>query len=380
MPDRWTACLDLSSRCRTQHGAIAIGILPGEGVGPEVTQCALQILRTVTESAGVATDVCEGGLIGRDAEQTCGIPLSDEVVRFCEGVFARGGAVLHGPGGGRFVYDLRKQFDLFLKISPLQSAMAAPDAGRLKPEAAHGVDMLITRENTGGLYQGSWHEGNGAPGKRWAEHHARYSEQQVRRFLRASARLAKNRRGELTVVWKESGVPTISRLWRDCAYDAADEFGVQARMVDIDLMAYRLIQEAQAFDVVAAPNLFGDVLADLGAVLLGSRGASFSGNFSPTGDAVYQTNHGAAYDLAGLDRANPVGHILALAMMLRETFSLEREARAIELAVRSIWGEGCRTEDLAAPGAQVVGMREMGERIARRAVQILDDGQRSGSP
>jgi len=123
--------------------------------------------------------------------------------------------------------------------------------------------------------------------------------------------------------------------------------------------------------VIAAPNLFGDVLADLGAVLLGSRGVSFSGNYSPRREAVYQTNHGAAYDIARTDRANPVGQILSLAMMLRESFGLPREAEAIEAAVRWVWRDGWRTEDVATPAARIIGTREMSARIADKAAEIV---------
>jgi 3-isopropylmalate dehydrogenase len=130
---------------------------------------------------------------------------------------------------------------------------------------------------------------------------------------------------------------------------------------------------------VAAPNLFGDVLADIGAALLGSRGVSFSGNFSEAGNAAYQTNHGAAYDLAGSDRANPVGQILSLAMMLHESFGLGEEAAAIRHAIRSVWREGFRTEDVAAGGLCVVGTREMGFRVAERAAEMLQSHHRSTS-
>ena len=143
-------------------------------------------------------------------------------------------------------------------------------------------------------------------------------------------------------------------------------------MVDIDLMAYRLVKEAGAFDVIAAPNLFGDVLADLGAALLGSRGISYSGNYSGRGNAIYQTNHGAARDLAGTDTANPAGQILSAAMMLRENFAFDREASSIEAAIQSVWKEGWRTQDVAVPGSRVVGTREMGARVAERAVAILE--------
>jgi len=320
----------------------------------------------------------QGGAIGKLAEARCGTGLSQEVLGFCEAVFAAGGAVLSGPGGGRFVYDLRQRLDLFFKISPLRLANALPDAGRLKPAAISGLDVLLTRENTGGVYQGRWFELEWNPRRgRGAEHHFGYSEAQVRRFLTASALLARQRRGKLTVVWKEAGLPTVSRLWRECAEDVAAARGVRLELVDIDLMAYRLIQEGPSFDVVAAPNLFGDVLADLGAVLLGSRGLSFSGNYTSRGEAVYQTNHGAARDLAGADQANPAGQIFAAAMMLRESFHRPREAAAIEDAVQWVWRQGWRTPDVAGEGSQVIGTREMGRRIAERALQLVGGAARA---
>jgi len=210
------------------------------------------------------------------------------------------------------------------------------------------------------------------PGRRVARHQFDYEESQVRRFLHASARLAKQRRGEMAVVWKESGLPSISALWRTCAQEAAEEYDVRMQLVGIDLMAYWLLQRAATFDVIATPNLFGDVIADLGAILLGSRGASFSGNYSEDGKSVYQTNHGAGFDLEGSDKANPAGQIFAFSMMLRETFGRCDEADIMEEAVRSVWREGWRTEDVAIPGCRVVGTREMGRRIAGRAEEIRE--------
>lgn len=364
---RWTSCLHSHPVADQSAERVLLGVLPGEGVGPEVIACALDVLDGVASATGLQVEIRNGGPIGRHAERLCGSPLSVRVIAFCEDVFADKGAVLSGPGGGRYVYDLRKQFDLFFKISPLSIAYGVPDASRLKPETLRGVDILVTRENCGGIYQGGWNERENAGGDRIAEHQSQYAEAQVRRFLNASARLAAQRRGNLTVVWKEAGLPSISSLWRDCAADAAAEFGVDHSMVDVDLMAYRLIQEPTAFDVIAAPNLFGDVLADLGAVLVGSRGVTFSGNYNGSGHAVYQTNHGAAYDLAGTDRANPAGQILSLAMMLRETFGLVLESQAIEQAVRDVWRAGWRTEDVVAHDTRVVGTQEFGARISEKA-------------
>jgi 3-isopropylmalate dehydrogenase len=136
-------------------------------------------------------------------------------------------------------------------------------------------------------------------------------------------------------------------------------------------MAYDLVRRPREFDVIAASNLAGDVLGDLTAVLVGTRGLSFSGNLSPLGHAVYQTNHGAAYDIADRDIANPVGQILSLAMLLRESLNLNRESQAIEDAVRSVWAQGLRTADIAAPGEPSVGTQEMTARIAEAAAAQL---------
>jgi len=375
--DRWTKCLNLNNRAPNRSAMpVLIGLLRGEGVGPEIIAAALDVLDAVAKPANLKLEICE---IGREAKQRSGNSLPQVLIAFCQEIFARGGAVLHGPCAGRFVYDLRKEFDLFFKISPLQAALGVPHASRLKPDATRRVDILITRENTGGVYQGRWGEENDPSRGHLAWHSFSYSEEQARRFLRASAQLSAQRRGDLVVVWKEAGLPSISALWRSVAEQAAKAAGVCFRMIDLDVMAYWLIQEPQAFDVVAAPNLVGDILADLGAVLLGSRGVSFSGNFNAAGNAAYQTNHGSAHDLSGTDRANPGGQIFALAMMLRESFGLLREAAAIEAAVRSVWSEGWRTEEVAMPGSNIVGTREMGYRVAERAAEILESGQRQAS-
>lgn len=371
-PGRWTDCLQTS---RPEQPPL-IGLVRGEGVGPEVIAAALEVLSAITDSDTLTIEACEDVEVGKRAEKKIGRALPDAVINFCEGIFARGGAILHGPAGGRFVYDLRRQFDLFFKISPLQWTYQV-QAFLPRSEGGRKLDLLIARENSGGIYQGSWQDEDEAPGNRLARHNFTYTEDQVRRFIQAAARLAKERSGDLTVVWKESGIPSISRLWQACADDAAKQHGIQYRMVDIDLMAYRLIREPQIFDVIAAPNLFGDILADLGAALLGSRGASFSGNYDEAGNAVYQTNHGAAFDLADTDRANPAGQIFSLAMLLRESLGLHREAAIMEEAVRSVWTEGWRTDDVAMPGTPTIGTKEMASRVAQRAREIVETRDKS---
>lgn len=378
MPEpAWTDCL----RCSRPNGYSppVIGILPGEGVGPEITDHCLDILKAVASETGFHYQCVFGSEIGRAAERMGYPALTHEIIAFCGQVFASGGAILNGPGGGRYVYDLRRQFDLFFKISPLQAVNGTPDASVFRSSHVRTIDILLTRENAQGVYQGKWTRGECPSRGEHAEHTFSYDQSHVCRFLEASARLAETRKGRLTVVWKESGIPSISELWRDCALQVKNRHGVSVEMVDIDLMSYRLVQTPHAFDVIATPNLFGDILGDLGAALIGSRGLSYSGNFGAHGEAVYQTNHGAAYDLAGKDACNPAGQILSMAMMLRESYGKTLESLAILDGLRSVWRAGFRTADVSSRegDCQIVGtavfathVREAASAAAKKRISL----------
>jgi 3-isopropylmalate dehydrogenase len=360
---------DASLRCSVPD-TLSLGVLEGEGIGPDVIHAALRVLHALEQSGRRKFKVQFGGLIGKKAEAEHGKPLSEEVVKFCAGVFADGGAILAGPGGGRFVYDLRKEFDLFCKFSPLKVCGELLDSIRIKPDYVRNVDILLVRENVAGIYQGRWMESATLNEGRRAEHSFSYTEREVRRILEVATRIARLRRGVLTVVIKDGGIPSVSNLWRDCARDIGSEAGVEHSCLNVDHVAYQLVQSPQQFDVIVTSNLFGDVLADLGSVLLGSRALGYSGNFSSNGAAVYQTNHGAAYDLVGKNQANPVGQILSLAMLLRESFCLAAEAELIERAAARVWQEGWQTSDLAKNGHRVVGTKEMGELVAEALIKI----------
>jgi 3-isopropylmalate dehydrogenase len=336
-----------------------IGALPGEGVGPAVVEAALEVLAAVGAVSGQVFEVRFGGAIGLDAIGRSGSPLSEEVTGFCREIFAAGGAIFAGPGGGRFVYDMRRTFDLFCKLSPVHTFTELRGAGRLRPEAADGIDLLVVRENLGGLYQGE-----SSRVERRVVHTFACSAEEARQILDVGARLAQGRRGSLAVVVKDSGLPALSALWREQAQASAAAAGIGCAFLDIDFAVYQLIQNPRDFDVLVAPNCFGDILADLGGVLMGSRGLTYGASYSGSGAAVYQTNHGAAYDLAGADRANPAGQILALAMMLRESFGLSAEADRVEEALRQVWRGGWRTADLGEVGCEVVGTRELARRVA----------------
>ena len=305
-------------------------------------------------------------MIGTAAYAATNQWVTPDIERFCRDIHARQGAVLCGPGGGRFVYELRLRLDLFCKLVPLVPVPALRELGPLRPERLTDVDVLVVRENLGGLYQGSGQD-TLEGGVRRARHTFDYHAAQVARIIEVGAALAEMRRGKLCVVYKPGGVPSISTLWRDMAEQVCASRAPELQLLEVDSACYQVIANAQSFDVVVAPNMFGDVLADAATVLLGSRGMSCSANFSDDGIGVYQTGHGAAYGLAGTDRANPIGQIHSMVFMLREHFDLEWIASAIEQGVEDVLAAGWRTGDIMAPACRLVGTRRMGELIADAA-------------
>jgi len=341
-----------------------IGVLSGEGIGPEVIAATLDVLQAVESSTGHSLQIRHGGRIGKAAELATGKPLTSPVVRFCESIFDEGGAILCGPGSGRFVYDLRAQFDLFCKFTPVRPQPALVDTGVLRPKAVEGVDFVVVRENVGGVYFGEARRNKDAAGRARVTCTFGYDEPCVRRLVETAVRLAQGRRGKVTLVVKLSGVPDISELWCEIFHELTAQTSLDTEILEVDNANYQMLANARSFDVIVAPNMLGDILSDGASVLLGSRGLSYSGNFTPAGAAVYQTGHGAAYDIAGTGTANPVGQILSAAFMLRESFDLGEAASMIERAVHDTLAAGFRTADVAAPGSRILGTREMGLRIA----------------
>ena len=344
-----------------------IGVLKGTGIGPEVIEAALLVLQSVEQALGIQTEIRHGGLIGEEAESVCGKSLPEHVVEFCADIFRSGGAILSGPGGGRYVYDLRRRFDLFCKFVPVQPAPELASAGKIHLNNLKDLDILFVRDNSSGVYQGRWQQRVTDKG-RLAEHSFSYSEAAVQRLIEVAARAAASRKANLYVIVKEGGVPAVTALWRDIGAAVAQHYRVQARFMNVDFAAYELIQNPWRFDVIAAPNMFGDILADVAALLLSSRGVAFSGNFDAHGHGVYQTNHGCAHDLAGMGVANPGGQILSLAMLLRESFGMFEAATLIEKSLAEVWRQGWRTSDIAEQGCKIVGTRAMAQQVAEQVL------------
>ncbi len=342
-----------------------VGVVRGEGVGPEVVDAALAVLRAVEQEDGVRFDVRDGGDVG--APGRTGGGLLDSTAAFCADVFAAGGALFCGAAGGRWVYDLRARFDLFCKLVPLRPRPELVDAAVLRADLLDGVDILLVRENVGGLYFGEYGRRDGG---RVAYQSLTYSADQVSRIIGVAAELARLRRGHVTVVVKRGGIPAVSALWIEQAEAVRAARDVVIEVLDVDNAGFQLVTRPRTFDVVVASNLFGDVLADSATAVLGSRGLSYSANFGSEGRAAYQTGHGAAHDLAGTDTANPIAQILTLAMMLRESFGLGEIAARIESAITAVLGAHVRTPDIAGPASTIVGTRALTEHIVRELTTV----------
>ncbi|WP_082910835.1 isocitrate/isopropylmalate family dehydrogenase [Magnetospirillum moscoviense] len=335
-----------------------LGVIEGEGIGPEVIDACLRLVHALAECEGIVFDVRHGGKIGSEALRESGVALSPEVDGFCEWLFEEGGSLLCGPGGVRFVYDLRRRFDLYCKLIPLKPLPALADTGPLRPEYVAGVDILVVRENVSGLYFSNSSLSCEADGM-VARHAFEYRAPEIDRILQVALNAARMRRGRLCVIHKPGGVEAISELWRQRAQALNADEAIALEFLEVDNASYQLIASPRRFDVVVAPNMFGDVLADGASALLASRGLSYSANYGPGGRSVYQTGHGAAYDIAGQDVANPLGQIQSFAMMLRESYGLTAQACCLDAAIADVLEAGWRTLDMMLPGRKEVGTREM---------------------
>jgi len=349
---------------------LPLAILPGEGIGPELIAACEPILKVIESHTGHRFSVEYGGKIGKQSLADSGDSLTDEVIDFCRWNFQRRAPLFCGPGGDRFVYKLRSVFDIYCKFVPIKPLPALRDTGVMRRAATDNLDLLLIRENVGGVYQGAWHFENTDLGRR-AHHSFQYDESHVRRIIELAVKAAQQRKGKLCVVHKPGGTPTISELWCDVSYQCAAGSEVELRFLEVDTAAYLILAEAASFDVMVTPNMFGDVLADAAALLLGSRGMSYSYNINEDGYSVFQTGHGAAYDLAGSGSANPLGQIQTLASLIRESYGLPGLSGDLMNACNQVVSNGLRTADIMTPGAQQVSTAEMGKAVAHQLSMTL---------
>ena len=361
-----------------------ITMLPGDGIGPDVIAESVKVLEAVGARFGHEFAM-NSGRIGGNAIDEFGTALPDDTVAQCR----EADAVLFGAVGGPKwdklgatvrpedgILAIRKSLGLFANLRPVKAYPALVNSSPLKPHLLKGVDMMIVRELTGGLYFGK-------PKKRWTTARGRrgvdtmkYTEQEIERIVRVGFELARGRRKLLTSADKFN-VLESSRLWREVAIEVSEEYpDVELEHVLVDNLAMQLIRDPAHYDVIVAENTFGDIISDEAAVLSGSLGmlpsASLAGVPGEGGMGkgtvlgLYEPIHGSAPDIAGQGIANPIGTVLSMAMLLRHSLGLDAEAKAVEDSVGGVLAEGYRTPDIATDGAETVSTRELGDVIAGR--------------
>lgn len=346
-----------------------IAVLPGDGIGPEVTAAATAVLQAVARRHGHRFHLHEHP-IGGAAIDACGEPLPAETLGACRSA----DAVLLGAVGGPKWSDpranvrpeqgllaLRKGLGLYANLRPVRPHPATLGAAPIKPHLLAGVDLLVVRELTGGIYFGD----KARDGDR-ASDLCEYSVAEIERVVRRACALARQRRGHVTSVDKANVLET-SRLWREVATRVArDEFpDVVLEHQLVDSMAMHLLSKPRAFDVVVTENMFGDILTDEAAMLAGSMGLLPSASLGDGRIGLYEPIHGSAPDIAGRGIANPVGAILSAALLLRHSLGLEEEADRIERVVDEALAAGMFTADLA-PAGNAAGTARVTEWICER--------------
>jgi len=355
-----------------------LAVLPGDGIGPEVTIEAIKVLQAIGNRFGHSFNL-RYGLIGGVAIDEEGTALSPNTLKICKG----GDAVLLGAVGGPKwdnpqakvrpedgLLALRKRLGLFANLRPVKVFPMLIDSTNLKPEVIEGVDFIFVRELTGGLYFGRPKRQWRTPRGRRAVDTMTYSEQEIERITRVGFELARGRRKKLISVDK-ANVLESSRLWRQVATEVAKEYpDIELEHMLVDSCAMRLIQNPKYLDVLVTENTFGDILTDEASMLAGSMGMLPSASLAGVPQegvnifGMYEPIHGSAPRRAGLNMANPIATILSVAMMLRYSFGLIKEAQTIESAVDEVLQQGYRTYDIMDKGKIKVGTKEMGDLIA----------------
>jgi 3-isopropylmalate dehydrogenase len=376
-------------------GSYRIAVLPGDGIGVEVTREATRILQVVAKSAGVGLEL-EDGVIGGVAIDTRGTPLPEATLRLCQGSHA----ILFGAVGGpkwdhlrpaerpeAGILRIRKALDLYANLRPARLYPMLVDSSPLKRELVEGADLMVIRELTGGIYFGEPRGIEGSGAGRRGVNTMTYSVPEIERIAHLAFQVARGRRKRLTSVDKMN-VLAVSQLWREVVVEVGKGYpDVALDHLLVDNAAMALVTSPRRFDTILTENLFGDILSDEAAVIAGSMGMLPSASLGgPAGSDVpqaegrpseaagrsrrdqmkiglYEPIHGTAPDIAGQGIANPLAAILSAAMLLRHSLDLPREAERVEQAVERVLSAGYRTKDIHTPGTRLVGTTAMGDQV-----------------
>lgn len=362
-----------------------ICLLPGDGIGPEIIAEGVKVLNAVGAKHGAAFSYTEA-LIGGCAIDAAGTALPDETLRVAE---ASDAVLLAAVGGPKWdttdpakprpeqgLLGIRKALGLYTNLRPVQIFGALAGASTLKPEIVDGVDLMIVRELTGGLYFGRRERfydeegcGTGGVAGQRAYDTLEYREYEVERIARQAFEAARKRRNKVTSVDKANVLET-SRMWREIVHRIHDEEYPDVELEDllVDNTAMQLINRPADFDVVVTENMFGDILSDEAAQITGSLGMLASASLGD-GVALYEPSHGSAPDIAGRGIANPLAQILSVEMMLRYSFDMQDAADDVRRAVTAVLDEGWRTGDIAdagTPADKLVGTKQMGDLVVAK--------------
>lgn len=348
-------------------------LLPGDGIGPEVTNAAVQVMKTAADVFNVALEFSEQ-LIGGCSYEKYQVPLTDETLQACynsDAVFlgAVGGpkweSLPHQLKPEAALLKLRKALGLFTNIRPAKVYDALIDSSTMKKEVLHGTDFIVLRELTGGIYFG---EPRGFDTERgWNT--MEYSREEVERIGRMAFKMARERRRKVTSVDK-ANVLEVSQFWRNTIHEVHKEFAdVELNDMYVDNAAMQIVRNPKQFDVVLTSNLFGDILSDIAGMITGSLGmlpsASIGSKYS-----LYEPVHGSAPDIAGQGSANPLAAISSVALMFNYTFGIQKAAEVIEKAIELALAKGLRTQDILSEGCKLVSTQEMTNAVIENINEI----------
>lgn len=337
-------------------------VMPGEGIGPEIVEQGVAVLQQVQRRFNLSLTLTHFD-VGQAAYERTGHYLPLQAKQACDRLqHSDRGAILFGAVTGEPIGMLRKDYDLFANLRPVQAFAALADISPLKASAYQALNMLIVRELTSGIYYGAMDQGEDDAGQ-WASQTMYYHEQEVRRIAKVALQAAQGRRQHLTLVHKGNVIEGVFDLWRRVLAQEAKAFAqVCCDDVLVDNMAMQMLLNPGEYDVLLCSNLFGDILSDQGAGLVGSIGVMPSMSRNPHGFALYESIGGTAPTLAGQNKANPISTILSVALLCRYTLDSEAAAQWIEQAVQQVLSR-YRTADIAHPRCETLSTGQMGQCI-----------------
>lgn len=347
-----------------------IAILPGDGIGPEITEEAIKVMQSIERQFNYTFSFSRG-LIGGIAIDETGQPLPEETLNMCREADA---VLLAAVGGPKWddnpsdlrpenaLLGLRKALQLYANLRPAVPHDVLVSSSTLKEDVIRGVDLMVVRELTGGLYFGEKKREQTPDGELGVDTLI-YYDHEIERIVRRAFEIARLRRKQLTSVDK-ANVLESSRLWRAVVERVAPDYpDVELEHMLVDNCAMQLVRRPAAFDVIVTENMFGDILSDEAAILTGSIGMLPSASIGEGNVGLYEPVHGSAPDIVGQGKANPIATILSIGMMMKYTFGDQAASEAVDQAVQNVLDEGHRTADLAAPGQSFLTTAQFGDKI-----------------